>query len=535
MEKIAVCVNGPKLIAALRYAFTNKYTMVKELMQNARRAKASFVAIDYDAKAQTLSVRDDGVGIADWQKLFTVGESGWDTTTVCDEHAFGVGFMKSLYSARRCTVRSRDRMIAFDTSEALQQAAIEVKTVAPITQTIVRLEGVALEELERRMDALASAFPIAVIYNGRTLPRPLAVDAMPFAATEIGGVHLAGMEDGKAARTTLLVLQGFVVHGDPRFDREGNIVHLDPRRFHARLPDRDVLIDEEEATKQVDGVLKAMWRAQLARAKREMPGEALVTRFFDAAATWGATDLFSDVPFLPGRFFSEIVGYPVQEGYAEARYLQALPGLVRWEQFRSGELRPAVLPETDSLHFAHWMFAKAKGFVVFTRSWIVAEDHWIWDYVLELDDGHADVEIVGEHVRASLEGQWIAPEVVLCQAYRISLNGEVAELRDEAMYCTGRRGGEDLILVPDGEVRGAAVEQCSSFLDEDDHWHSECVEADREALAVLIRRLRATDPTEALRLLIDELKLERYPSLHGHTFTVQVGSAQSAHEVRLVG
>jgi len=75
METIAVCVNGPKLIAALRHAFTNKYTVVKELMQNARRAKASFVAVDYDAKSQALTVRDDGVGIADWQKLFTVGDS----------------------------------------------------------------------------------------------------------------------------------------------------------------------------------------------------------------------------------------------------------------------------------------------------------------------------------------------------------------------------------------------------------------------------------------------------------------------------
>jgi hypothetical protein len=342
MEKIAVCVNGPKLIAALRYAFTNRYTVVKELMQNARRAKASFVAIDYDAKTQTLSVRDDGVGITDWRKLFTVGESGWDTTTVRDEHAFGVGFMKSLYSARRCTVRSRDRMIAFDTSEALEQAEIEVKTVSSIAQTIVRLEGVVLEELDRRMDALASAFPIAVIYNGRTLPRPLAIDAMPLVATEIGGVHLAGMEDGKAARSTLLVLQGFLVHGDARFDREGNIVHLDSRRFLARLPDRDVLIDEEEATKQVDAILTAMWRARLEQAKREMPGEAFVTRFFDAAVTWGATDLLSDVPFLPGHLFSEIVGYPVQAGYAEARFLQALPGLVRWEQFRGGELKPAA-------------------------------------------------------------------------------------------------------------------------------------------------------------------------------------------------
>ena len=62
METIAVCVNPAKLLASLRYAFTNRYTVVTELMQNARRAKASYVAVDYDGKAQTLTVRDDGVG-----------------------------------------------------------------------------------------------------------------------------------------------------------------------------------------------------------------------------------------------------------------------------------------------------------------------------------------------------------------------------------------------------------------------------------------------------------------------------------------
>ena len=535
MERIAVCVNGAKLLAALRYAFTNKYTVVTELMQNARRAKASFVAIDYDARAHRLTVRDDGVGIADWQKLFTVGESGWDPATANDEHAFGVGFMKSLYSARRCTVRSRDRMIVFDAARALQQADIEVDTVAPIAETVVRLEGVALEELDHRMETLASAFPIPVIYNGRALARPLALDARQFVATGIGDVYLAGTEDGKAVSTTLLVLQGLVVSGDPRFDREGNIVHLDPRRFLARLPDRDMLIDEDDAVKQVDATLKAMWRARLTEAKRTLPSEAFVTRFFEAAVRWGATDLFSDVPFLPGRLFAQIVGYPVQEGYGDARYLQALSGLVRWEQFRSGELKAAVLPETDAENFPYWMFAKAKGFVVFTRSWDVAEKHWIWEYVQELEDDRLEVEIVGEQLRAALDGQWIAPEVVLCQAYRVRLNREVAELADEAMYWTGRRGDEALILVPDGEARGAAVEQCSSFLDQDDHWHDELLEADREALATLIRRLRASDPAEALRSLIAELKLERYPSLHGRTFSVQVGSGQTAHEVRLVG
>ena len=535
MERIAVCVNGVKLLASLRYAFTNKYTVVTELMQNARRAKASFVAIDYDTKAHTLTVRDDGVGISDWQKLFTVGESGWDAATARDEHAFGVGFMKSLYSARRCTVRSRDRMIAFDTGEALQQADIEVKTVAPIAETTVWLEGVTLEELDRRMGILASAFPIRVIYNGVTLPRPLALDARQFVGTDIGDVCLAGANDGKATTATLLVLQGLVVSGDPRFDREGNIVHLDPRRFLARLPDRDVLIDEEDAVKQVDATLGAMWRTRLEEAKRTLPGEAFVERFFDAAVKWRATDLFSDVPLLPGRLFARIVGYPIQEGYSDARYLQALPGLVRWQQFRSGELKAAVLPDTEAENFPYWMFAKAKGYMVFTRNWDVAENHWIWDYVMELDDDPPEVEVVGEHLRATLEGRWIEPELVLCEAYRVRLNGETAELTEEAMYWSGRKGDEQLILVPAGEVRGSAVEQCSSFLDEDDQWRGEFAEADRESLATLIGRLRASDPTEALRSLIAELKLERYPSLHGRTFSVQVGSGQSAHEVRLVG
>ena len=52
MEQIAVCVNPAKLLASLRYAFTNKYTVVTELMQNARRAKASCVGVDYDGNSQ---------------------------------------------------------------------------------------------------------------------------------------------------------------------------------------------------------------------------------------------------------------------------------------------------------------------------------------------------------------------------------------------------------------------------------------------------------------------------------------------------
>jgi len=534
MDQIAVCVNPTKLLASLRYAFTNQYTVVTELLQNARRAGATRVAVDYDSVTQTLTVRDDGVGIGDWQKLFTVGESGWDATTVRDEHAFGVGFMKSLYSARQCSVRSHDRMIAFATAEALQQRPIAVEAAPFTAGTEVRLEGVALAELEPRMAVLASAFPLPVLYNGVALPRPLALDGKPFVATPIGPVHLAGAEDGRAVAATVLVLQGFTVYGDGHFDRDGNIVHLDARQFAARLPDRDVLIDEAEAVQRVEAQLKALWRVRLTEAKGALSSADFVARYFDAALTWGATDLFADVPLLPGRLFARIAGYPIQEGCGEPRYLQPLPGLLRQEQFASRELQAVMLPETEAEHFAYWMFARAKGFLVFTRPWAVADNHWIWEHVLEIGDHPAQVEIVGERLRSRLDGQWITPDVVLCAGYRVLINGDAAHITDQGMAWTGAGGDEALILVPDHESSGAAVEQCASYRDEDDRWRGECVDADREALAKLILRLRSGDPTEALRSLLAELKLEQYPGLRGRTFSVQVAVERSAHEVRLV-
>lgn len=534
MERIAVCTNHARLQESLRQLFTNRYAVVAALMRNALRARASYVAVDYDRGTQTLTVRDDGSGIADWQRLFVVGESGPDAASVRDERAFGFGFMKTLYSARRCSVRSRAQVVAFDTLAALQQQSIEVQGAAYSAETVVTLEGLALREFEERMRVLASAFPIAVLCNGVGLPRPLAPAAKRYQATAIGQVHLVGTEDGNAATSILLVLEGFVVYGDPRFDYRGNVVHLDARQFRARSPDQDALVDEARVVRQVEATLKAMWRARLQAAKRALADAVFVSRFFEAAITWGASDLFADVPLLPGRLFARIAGYPIQEGYEPARYLQALPGLVRREQFASGELRAALLPATQPDSFAYWMFAKAKGLLVLTCAWGVAEGHWLWEYARVLDDRPVEVALVGERLRSTFDGQWVAPDVVLCEAYRVSIDGEVAELTDHALAWGGAHHTEQLIIVPDGEHCGAAVRQCSSYLDEDDRWRGELADQDRDALSSLIRRLRAHDPTEALRSLIGELKLENYPCLQGRTFSLQVGGERGRHEVRLV-
>ena len=133
-------------------------------------------------------------------------------------------------------------------------------------------------------------------------------------------------------------------------------------------------------------------------------------------------------------------------------------------------------------------------------------------------------------MRTRLEGRWIWPHVALCESYAISLGDEQVTIRDEALFW----GNEEVILVPAGEWRGRGVLQCSSFIDADDHFHDDLREADCDALLVLIRRLRATDPVEAVQSLVGQLNLEKYSLLHGKTFRLTVGPASGQHAVELV-
>jgi hypothetical protein len=79
------------------------------------------------------------------------------------------------------------------------------------------------------------------------------------------------------------------------------------------------------------------------------------------------------------------------------------------------------------------------------------------------------------------------------------------------------------------------VRQASSFIDENDQFLASDLDADRDALADLIRRLRSVDPVQTLDSLLQELRLGRYPLLHGKAFQVTVGvGAAPGHSVALV-
>ncbi|MDO5622606.1 MAG: hypothetical protein Q4G24_14190 [Paracoccus sp. (in: a-proteobacteria)] len=66
--------------------------ILNELLQNARRAGATRVAVDQIDDPQfgaAIRVADDGPGLDDPQSLFSLGRSGWGDDTITAEDAAG--------------------------------------------------------------------------------------------------------------------------------------------------------------------------------------------------------------------------------------------------------------------------------------------------------------------------------------------------------------------------------------------------------------------------------------------------------------
>jgi hypothetical protein len=193
MTTIHLKTNQSKLITNLRCAFTQA-SMLGELLQNARRAQATHIDIRVDGDSITVS--DDGIGIADLQTLISIADSGWDPSLQARENAFGMGVLSTLYFAERLSVHSRSQAFEAPTEEIIQAEAIEIHARPYRDGTEIRLDGVKpmptstglCDWVGRELERLSEAFPVRVVFNGRNLPRPLAQPGLAWRETPMGRV-----------------------------------------------------------------------------------------------------------------------------------------------------------------------------------------------------------------------------------------------------------------------------------------------------------------------------------------------------------
>lgn len=513
--QVQVRINEEGALRNQRYAFSNRYTLLTELLQNARRAGATRIQVHYAPATRVLRVIDDGHGITDFQKLLTFNESGWEDDTADKEHAFGVGFSKCLYSAQRCIVRSCGHCIDFLTADALRRKPIEVASLQDNGFTTVELHGVDLPDLRSRVEHLCCGFPLPVSYNGSELSRPYA--NLPQAVTtDIGRVALIGTQNGEFSSSTVVFLQGFCV-AEPHWlhPRHVNVVHLDPARFIARLPDRDQLIDADEQLQQVECCLRALWRDILLQARQRLGEEAFVELYYDCLRGWGHLDLLDDLQVLPRRLCSHIDDYPVQEFYGDNSCLVTVEQPLPRSAVERGAVVVVSQDSVNADNAACWMLSRALGHIDVATAGL-GKQHWIHEHLLYLAPRELQVEVVGEQYRTLFEGRHVCIEVVLCEEVCLHHGFLQASITADAVYHDG------VAYIPAQAGGGDVLRQASAYLDGNEQFMDLVYEEDSGQLAELIQRLRLRDPVTALESLLRGLKLEKYPLLQNHAFRLLV-------------
>ena len=494
-------------------------------------AGPTHVVIEHDPATKRLIVDDDGCGVADFQRLLTFNESGWDEHTIETEHAFGLGFSKCLYAARRVTVTSRGQRLAFDCDDALNQAELELVAApdAAPKLTTVELDGVDLPQLDQQIDRITRGFPIPVVYNREPQARLHSLAAKPYVKTDIGSVYLSGTNTGEPATDTALYLQGLPVGGRERYydcdHGRVDVIHLDPTRFMARMPDRTELIDAEEQSRLIDAAVRKQWRSVLEDRKLTMPPAEFVERYFTVARRQNLLDVFDDVPVVPHQACSLVIDYPTTADEQDA-YLQSPANNPTREEVESGSIRLAAFSpyEKDESH-ATMMYARAAGLTL-VHAYLLGENHWILQTGLQIlrDLNSEDVRVVpiGVAVEDCFDGLYVCEQVRLCERIEIHHGSDVVAITDDALFHDGT------ILYPSDCRGGAVVKQVSSYTGDCDHFDDTACEEDMRRLDRLVRKLRCPDPASVLRCmfqdLLKDLPLSEYTSLVGKTFRVALGS-----------
>ena len=186
-----------------------------ETLQNSRRAGATHVHISVSAPARgpaddnpdtgdtplTVTVSDDGAGIADPAVLLSFGENGWDDALVRREDAAGFGFAS--LARRNCTVSSRPRSpdgemalgwrVELAPEHFLGEADAEVHAhdEAPYPWgTAISFEATeAIASIRNATAYAARHFPLPIVFQDRAEGGPDAAEEMPRRAFLDGAVH----------------------------------------------------------------------------------------------------------------------------------------------------------------------------------------------------------------------------------------------------------------------------------------------------------------------------------------------------------
>ena len=525
VQTIQASINERNLLNNVRHMFTSSWTMFAELMQNARRAHATKVEFRMDKNA-TCVVSDNGDGVKDFQKFIAVAESGWDNQTMIEESPFGMGFLSCLMACERVEIYSGRQMVSVSLKEVQDKKAIVVHTVdKTVFGTEIHLVGMdkklcethkdygsdkSIPVLRHKLELFCRGFPIDVLFNGQSLARPNALEALKGEKTDIGVVSIRGIDFDVHPKfeTNLpydlsnirLYLQGLPI-SEQSYGSHVAIVHLESTRFTARVPDRTELFDYPEAIEKITASVKERIRNHLVQMKTSLSGQEFVRLYWKHCWRLGVQHLLADIPMVPTRIFNQVNDVTMRFEDTFYPYQLDTSQFITLEQVQSGEIKVIKSLHTSvdnddpfSIEVMNFLFA--SGYPCTQKSF---EGHWLQKYLVDTDDLVFDVNPV--NLADESHQLWVENKDVtlrLCERVEINITHRLDpkflfnKVSNDSWYALNpvdymtpaeqgqikdyERGNAITVYVPTNAGIGRFVDITSSFATE----HEDFCEEDRD-------------------------------------------------------
>lgn len=117
---VKVKINVLNQLRLLRNStFKDKLTFLDEIIQNAQRAKAKNVFIEYESYNDIMIIENDGQILKNPQVLFSMSDSGWDDDVKNTENPFGVGFFSVITVSDYVEIFTGNLRVVFDVAKML--------------------------------------------------------------------------------------------------------------------------------------------------------------------------------------------------------------------------------------------------------------------------------------------------------------------------------------------------------------------------------------------------------------------------------
>lgn len=546
-ETVRASINERKFFESMKHLFASSYSVLGELMQNARRAGATRIDFTVDVEKKTATVQDDGHGITDFGVLVALCDSGWSEQVQLTDKPFGMGLFSLFFAAQTVTFRSGGRSLTVSLDDIVSKRELVTQSdpeTAGTTGTRIDLiglsdkmakkcwdygfgvNGIQTPVLFREINDRAKGFPIPVFINGQECERPYAKESLHGVETPIGFVSYPGVTDDSPeipdSRLMNLFLQGLPI-GLHCGRIQGINIHLDSVQFTARMPDRSELFDHTEQIAKIHQALGDLVKLRLAQLKASMEPKDFASKQWANCKEHHCLHLMNDVPWIPANRFRE-VEQVVKRPEDVYGLCNAQEALLSREQFLSGQVRAwrGEPISTDDSLFAALQLKAMQRLGVITIMDNLGDEHWFNKVAPRVDDLKFNWEVLGEDGGVStIYGDIGQCDIRLAKEVKVQITSEVDDnflldvsfTNDWLLLPLNPRCEDDhdsgewhlhCFVIGDDKSPDEPVDALSEFEDEYDHYRDEWCETAKAEFWGAVRALRGSPLSDLLSSVLSE-------------------------------